>query len=91
VGPIYRGSPEDARLLRRAFDAAFQAAAELGAKRVAVPAISCGVYGYPLAEAAEIAVYAARAARGIDEVHFVLFSEKTYEVWVRALAKASAR
>lgn len=85
VGPIYSGLPEDARLLRSAFDASFRAAAEHDATRVAVPALSCGVYGYPLEEAAEIAIAAARAAEGFEEAHFVLFNARTHAIWERAL------
>ena len=86
VGPVH-GTGDDARLLRAAFDAAFDAAVLHGGMRVAVPAISCGAFGYPLAEAARIAVDAARAARELDEIRFVLFDEKTRAAWARALER----
>lgn len=88
VGPIYRGEPDDARLLRAALDAALEAAALHGATTVAVPALSCGAFGYPLAAAAEIAVVAAQAPRALEEIRFVLFDERTCAVWRRALDRA---
>lgn len=80
VGPVH-GVPGDAALLRRAFDSALDAAVAHGARRVAVPAISCGVYRFPLAAAARIALDAARTPRDLDEVRFVLFDRAAYDAW----------
>lgn len=88
VGPIYSGTPDDARLLRSAFEAAFSAAAAQAAQRVAVPALSCGAYEYPAHEAAEIAVATARNAHGIDEIRFVLFDAPTHAAWEHALQRS---
>jgi O-acetyl-ADP-ribose deacetylase (regulator of RNase III) len=51
------------------------------------PAISCGVYGYPVEQAAPIAVRAVReAGPGVDEVRFVLFGDDTFAAFERAAA-----
>lgn len=80
VGPVY-GVPDDAALLRRAFDSALEAAVEHGARTVAVPAISCGVFRFPLREAARIALEAARTPRDLLEVRFVLFDDAAFKAW----------
>jgi O-acetyl-ADP-ribose deacetylase (regulator of RNase III) len=85
VGPVHRGVPDDARLLTSAIRAALDAAVEHGASTVALPALSCGAFGYPLQEAARIAVAVAREPRALEEVRFVLFDQKTHDAWQRAL------
>ncbi|HQK77642.1 MAG TPA: macro domain-containing protein, partial [Candidatus Hydrogenedentes bacterium] len=64
---------------------------ENGAKTIAFPAISCGIYGYPIPEAARIAVETVagfvRANEGIERVRFVLLSEDVYRPFETALAK----
>lgn len=54
AGPVYRKNQENERLLRAAVRAALDAAGDTGCRSVAMPAISAGVYGYPLQEAAEV-------------------------------------
>lgn len=61
-------------------------AAELGAKAVAFPAISTGVYGYPLELAAVRTVL--EAPTNVDEVRFVLFGDEAYRAFERALEQA---
>lgn len=73
VGPIYSGSPSDPQLLASAHRTSISLARELGARSIAFPAISTGVYGYPVELAAPIALAEARAAEDL-EVTFVLFS-----------------
>ncbi len=88
AGPVYRGAEDDARLLESCYVEALRLAAALGAKTVAFPAISCGVYGYPPEEAAPIALSAAmRAEAPIEEVRFVLFDEGTERIFRRAMAR----
>ena len=86
VGPVYRGSPDDPELLASAHSTSIARARELGARSIAFPAISTGVYGYPVELAAPIALAEARAADDLD-VTFVLFSGATLEAF-RAAATA---
>jgi O-acetyl-ADP-ribose deacetylase (regulator of RNase III) len=86
VGPVYSGAPEDERLLASCHTASLRVADELGARSVAFPAISTGVYGYPLEEAAPIAVNAVRDAdTRVELVRFVLFDERAHEAYERAM------
>jgi O-acetyl-ADP-ribose deacetylase (regulator of RNase III) len=90
AGPVYSGSPEDADLLARCHRSALQVAGELGARTVAFPAISTGVYGYPVEEAAPIAVAAVlEAETAVELVRFVLFSEEILAEFERASAARS--
>ena len=75
VGPVYRGSPDDPELLASAHRTSIALARELGARSIAFPAISTGVYGYPVELAAPIALAEARAADDL-EITFVLFSAR---------------
>lgn len=80
VGPIWQGGDRgEAALLRSAYTTALQVAAELGCRSIAFPAISTGIYGYPLADAARIAVQAMRVAEmeggKMPEVIFACFSQ----------------
>lgn len=85
VGPVYRGSARDAALLASAHSSSLEVARELGARTVAFPAISTGIYGYPVEQAAPIAL--AQAARADDlDVTFVLFDDRSLEVF-RAAAE----
>lgn len=92
VGPIYRGRPEDAKLLASCYASSLALAARHGLRTVAFPSISTGAYGYPLAEAAGVALQAVKAAIGVhgdafDEVRFVLFGDEAYEAYRQALAR----
>ncbi|MEW5982579.1 MAG: O-acetyl-ADP-ribose deacetylase [Acidobacteriota bacterium] len=88
VGPAYSGSANDAVLLQSCHVESLRVADELGARTVAFPAISTGAYGYPLDEAARLAIGAVRgAATGVEEVRFVLFDEAAYRAFERAMAR----
>ncbi len=86
VGPVYRdGRHGEAAALRSCYETALSLAAEHGLRSIAFPAISCGVYGYPIADAAEIALGAARShlerSPSFERVLFVLFSEPDLRVY----------
>jgi O-acetyl-ADP-ribose deacetylase len=78
VGPVYSGRSSDAELLASCHRRAVEVAAALGCRSIAFPAISTGIYGYPVTEAAPVAVAAAMEAADacdLDLVRFVLFGE----------------
>ncbi len=87
VGPVWSASEDRSHLLDSCHTRSLAVADELGARTVAFPAISCGIYGYPVAEAAPLAVRTVRAAdTGVAEVRFVLFGDDTFDAFTRALA-----
>lgn len=91
VGPRYSGSSEDARLLGSAFRSALELAVTSEARTVALPAISCGVYGYPVDRAARIAADVARErAWALEEIRFVLFTDAILATFRAALEAPSA-
>src|SRR5207244_10570078 len=74
VGPVYSAREDRAELLRSCYIESLRVADELGARTVAFPAISCGIYGWPLDDGARQALAAVRSApTAVDEVRFVLF------------------
>jgi O-acetyl-ADP-ribose deacetylase len=86
VGPVYAKSQDRSDLLASCHTASLRIADELGATSVAFPAISTGVYGYPLKEAAPVAVRAVRSAdTNVAQVLFVLFDERSYRAFESAL------
>lgn len=87
VGPKYRG-PADAEVLASAYVASLARADEVGARSVAFPSISTGVYGYPEEEAAEVSVAALRqASTQVQTVLLVAFGRRSEELWAAALAR----
>jgi O-acetyl-ADP-ribose deacetylase len=87
VGPVYARDADPARALAACHTNALRVADELGARTVAFPAISTGVFGYPVAEAAQVAIAAVRGAdTSAYEVRFVLFDDVTLEVFRGAIA-----
>ena len=92
VGPIYRGGDQgEEEALRGAYRRSLELATEAGARSVAFPAISAGIYGYPLKAAAQVAIgECARGLRGVRRpgirVVFCLFNETVYAAFAEALA-----
>jgi O-acetyl-ADP-ribose deacetylase (regulator of RNase III) len=85
VGPVYSRHDDPATLLASCHTESLRVADELGARTVAFPAISTGVYGYPLAEAAPVAVGAVRAAdTRVELVRFVLFGNDALSAFLHA-------
>jgi O-acetyl-ADP-ribose deacetylase (regulator of RNase III) len=86
VGPVFAKSEDRSALLAACHTNALRVADELGARTVAFPAISTGVYGYPLDLAAPVAVAAVRgSATDVERVDFVLFGDEAYGAFERAL------
>jgi O-acetyl-ADP-ribose deacetylase len=90
VGPVWHGGDSgEPELLASCYRRAIELAAEHGDARVAFPAISTGVYGYPLADGARVAIQAARTALDehpeVVEARFWLFSEDAYRAFEAAL------
>ncbi|MFC9503492.1 O-acetyl-ADP-ribose deacetylase [Streptomyces sp. NPDC057002] len=86
VGPVFDATEDRSALLASCYRESLRVADELGARTVAFPAISTGVYGYPMEEAAGIAVDTVRTARtDVEEVRFVLFDAPAYEVFAARL------
>lgn len=76
VGPVYSREDDRSALLAACHTHALEVADSLGAKTVAFPAISTGIFGWPIADAARIAIDAVRAApTAVEEVRFVLFDD----------------
>src|SRR5207244_704308 len=91
VGPVYGREPDAPRLLASCHREALRLADELGARSIAFPAISTGAYGYPLDEAAAMAIGAARAAEtSLEEIRFVLFGAAAHAAFRRALSAEDA-
>jgi O-acetyl-ADP-ribose deacetylase (regulator of RNase III) len=88
VGPVWNGGGfGEAELLASCHRRSLDVAVELGCRTVAFPAISTGIYGYPVELAAAVAVAAVReaAAAPIELVRFVLFSDESLDVFRRAI------
>ncbi|EEF41571.1 macro domain-containing protein VPA0103 [Ricinus communis] len=84
VGPIYDANRNSAAILKNAYRNSLSVAKDNNIKFIAFPAISCGVYLYPFEEAASVSISTIKEfADDIKEVHFVLFSDEIFNVWVK--------
>jgi O-acetyl-ADP-ribose deacetylase (regulator of RNase III) len=87
VGPVYSPHDDRSALLASCHVESLRLADEIGARSVAFPAISTGVYGYPLDLAAPVAIGAvAHALTAVTDVRFVLFDDDALKAFERALA-----
>lgn len=88
AGPIWSASRDQSAVLRACYTESLRVADELGAHTVAFPAISAGIYGWPMDDAAVQAVTGVRAARvdHVQEVVFVLFSDEALAAFEAALS-----
>eukprot|EP01018_Ginkgo_biloba_P000789 Gb_12730 [translate_table: standard] len=83
VGPVYERGADSASALSSAYRSCLKLARENQIKFVAFPAISCGVYGYPVDEAAEVSLTTIQKhADDLEEVHFVLFDQVAWRAWL---------
>jgi O-acetyl-ADP-ribose deacetylase len=92
VGPVWRGGElGEEMLLASAVRAALKRAEEIGAKSVAVPAISTGVFGFPLQKAADLSMAAARSfaaeARSVERIIFCVIDDRALTAFERAFEK----
>ena len=93
VGPVYGGKPQDSQLLANCYSNSLKLAAENNLTTIAFPAISCGVYGYPIEDACKIAVDTSCAFvkhhPSLQKIIFILFSENDCAVYKSYLKSIS--
>jgi O-acetyl-ADP-ribose deacetylase (regulator of RNase III) len=86
VGPVYSRSQDRSAVLASCYAESLRVADELGARTVAFPAVSAGVYGWPLADAARIALTTvSRAQTQVSEARFVLFTPDIHATFSEVL------
>jgi O-acetyl-ADP-ribose deacetylase (regulator of RNase III) len=86
VGPVFSAQEDRSLLLESCYRNALILADEIGARSVAFPAVSAGVYGWPMSSAADIAVATVRATPSrVADVRFVLASQPAYDEFERAV------
>ena len=90
VGPVWRGGGfREAELLASCYRSSLARADELGAKSVAFPAISTGIYGYPIAAAARIAIETLQATpTDVEDIRLMCFSDETRQAYQDVLDEA---
>jgi O-acetyl-ADP-ribose deacetylase len=87
VGPVYAKTEDRSHLLASAYRESLRVADELGARTVAFPAVSAGIYGWPIPDAARIAVTTVLdAGANVEEARFVLFSDDVLHAFRDATA-----
>ncbi len=92
VGPVYSGIQDRSDLLASCYREALRVADQLGAGTVAFPAVSAGAYGWPVLDAARIAVETVRGTdTAVEEARFVLFGEPAYAAFSAAVARTPGR
>ena len=96
VGPVYNdGASGEDRLLANAYRNSLRLAVETGLKSIAFPSLSTGAYGYPLREAASIALetvgeFLKTGRHDLELVRFVLFDQRTLEEFEQALGRVTS-
>ena len=85
VGPVYDEREDRSHLLASCYREALRVADEHGVRTIAFPAVSAGVFGWPIPSAADIAVHTVhQTVSNVEEVRFVLFNDETYAEFERA-------
>lgn len=91
VGPVFTAGEDRSPLLASCHQHSLAVADDLGAATVAFPAISCGIYGYPVELAAPVAVEAVRSAgSSVEEIRFVLYDDAAFAAFEAALTAGGA-
>ncbi|GAA0825478.1 O-acetyl-ADP-ribose deacetylase [Streptosporangium amethystogenes subsp. fukuiense] len=91
VGPVFSAAEDRSHLLVSCYRESLRVADELGATSVAFPAISTGVYGWPIDDAARIALGTVRTIPAqVTDLRFVLFTPDAYTSFEKALAAAGS-
>lgn len=86
VGPVWSASDDRSDLLASCYRESLRVAGELGVTSIAFPAVSAGIYGWPMADAARIAISTvAESTNDVDLVTFVLFSDSARAAFKDAL------
>ncbi len=89
VGPVYKGTVQDAMLLSQCYENSLRLAAQYHLSSIAFPAISCGAYRYPIEKASKIAIDTCLKAMDdlpdIQRIIFVLFSDKSHAIYQSSL------
>ncbi|MEU1625883.1 O-acetyl-ADP-ribose deacetylase [Streptomyces sp. NPDC020096] len=87
VGPVWSASEDRSESLASCYRESLRVADELGARTVAFPAISTGIYGWPMDDGARIAVRTVRETdTSVAEVRFVLFDDAAYQTFADAVS-----
>ncbi len=94
VGPVYSGSPRDAELLRKCYQNSLNLAAERRIRSISFPALSTGIFGYPVEEAARVALRAIvdflrEPGNPVELVRMVLYDPRGFAVHRQALSEIS--
>jgi O-acetyl-ADP-ribose deacetylase (regulator of RNase III) len=93
VGPIYHGKAEDSKLLSSCYLNSLKLAVKNDIASIAFPAISCGIYGYPVKEACKIAIDTTcnflKQNSSLKKIVFILFSVDNYNVYTEYLKSSS--
>ena len=89
VGPVWSSREDRTPLLQNAYRSSLRVARELGARTVAFPAVSAGIYGWPMDDAARIAISTVRAVLSsgvgsVEPVRFVLFNDEAFDAFREA-------
>ena len=94
VGPIYSGNDSDPRVLQSCYENCLTLGVQHQAATIAFPAISCGVYGYPIDKASKIALSTAynfiKNNDILEKIFFVLFSKGDHDQYIRQLNRLMA-
>lgn len=84
VGPIFENLRTDGPTLESCYRNCLRLANDNGVQTIAFPAVSCGIYGFPMNDAAKVALKAcAEHAQSVQEIHFVMFNDEAYQAWLQ--------